>query len=135
MQQLGQKFLRKYHCPVCPVVCCWRILSAKIRTKILSYIRFALLGAVELYPRVRRARFLHIHIHTWFLLFSELGGIRRLKHTAYCLRTAEYKNNIFAKSALPICSHTQKHSPRNSICGGKCVRRRSPHGDSPLFKA
>ena len=37
MQQLGQKFLQKYHCPVYPVVgyCCW-ILLAKIHTKMLS---------------------------------------------------------------------------------------------------
>lgn len=39
MQQLGQKFLQKYHCPVYPVVCyCW-ILLAKIHTKMLSSAR------------------------------------------------------------------------------------------------
>lgn len=36
MQQMGQEFLQKYHCPIYPVIWCYQILLAKIHTEMLS---------------------------------------------------------------------------------------------------
>lgn len=91
MQQLGQKFLQKYHCPVYPVVCCCRILLAKIHTKMLSGTR------ASRWKPIWYGTFFYIHI---YILDTQNSSTK----TACYAKIVKYKNNSIAKSVLLICS-------------------------------
>lgn len=67
MQQLGQKFLRKYHCPVCPVVCWWHGEYSRRKFVRKYYRAFGLHYRKPLNFTLCIPRFLYIHVRRFFL--------------------------------------------------------------------
>lgn len=114
MQQLGQKFLQKYHCPVYP-----------------PYVALPAIFSKKLYENITRT-----HAFSW--LYCKPSNVIHIFHdvsrhtnsrikTACYLNIARCKNNSFVKSVLILLKGVYLHRKMHS--------RASPHrADSLSFK-